>query len=214
MQTSAFSNAGGGTVIKTAGAGQTTINVPFQQVGGALDLNSRTISFQGGISQTNADSVTYLDNGTLIVAGTFTVTAGQVLGFGTIQGGLKLDGGTLDLTQETTTGTVSVTGNYEQTAASTIMLKVGDTGGAVNTPVNDQISVTGTATIAGGLTVRLLTGKRPRANDSFKLISATGGLTGTFDPAKVNLQVPGTGLVWDDIAYGTKDVTLTAIAAP
>ncbi len=193
-----------GTVTKTGGAagGQTRIEVPSQQDGGDLRLNGRTINFQGGLIQNAANSTTYLDNGTLIVMGVFTVTAGNVVGFGTIQGSLKLAGGMLDLTTEAGAGTVRITGNYEQTAGGTLKLKVGRVGGQ---PVRDRLDITGTATLGGALTVTQV-GNAPQAGNQFEIITAAGGRNGTF--AQVTLPpLPG-GLTWAPPNYGANSVTL------
>lgn len=198
---SQFSNQQFGTVIKTGPVGgtQTTVKVPFQQ-GGGLNLNGFTISFQGTLQQTGGE--TALNSGTLIVAATFTVTGGIVDGFGTIQGSLKLDGGTLDETMQAAVGTVTITGDFQETAAGTLKLKIGDFNGVL---MNDVLNVTGTTNLGGTLTVVNMPGKSIlRKNDKFVILNASAAPIGKFGTVPPPLEG---GLTWLPIDY-TKGVTI------
>jgi hypothetical protein len=204
---SKFTNGVGGIFTKTGplGGSQTTVNIPFQQAGGIITLNGLKISFQGRLQQTAGASVTDLGNGgILLVAGTFTVTAGNVTGLGTIGGNLTLNGGTLDTTTQAGVGSITVSGDYQQTAGSTLKLKVGDRGG---TPINDQLIVLGTATLGGTLSVYPIAGAAVRAGDSFDLIDDWANqINGTFNTWAP--MVPGH--TWNNPVYNANTVTVSA----
>jgi T5SS/PEP-CTERM-associated repeat protein len=71
-----------------------------------------------------------------------------------------------------------------------------------------QVEVAGLATLAGALSVSLATGYMPGAGDTFQLLTATGGLTGTF--AAQSLPGLGGGLSWD-VAYSATGLTLSVV---
>ena len=192
-------------VIKTLtviGAGQTTIYAPFIKAGGKVDLNGGMINCAGGMQQT-APSTFDLDGGTAVVAGTFLVTAGNVVGFGTLDGNLTLDGGTLDESMQFGPGTVFVTGNYIQTGAGSLILKVGDINGV---PTNDVLAVSGSALLGGRLTVIEM--GPVESGDTFQILVAGMGVTGTFlkPEGLPPLELP---LYWLPVGYNSTSVILT-----
>lgn len=149
----------GGTLRKTGGAGTTTVNLPC--------INS-------GLVQAGA--------GTLSFASTYIQTAGQTLlaggGFNFSGYPLQLRGGTL-AGVGTVTGSVSnsaivspgfspglltISGNYTETPGAQLMIELGGT-----TPGTgyDQLSVGGTAALAGTLNVSLYNGFVPAPGDVF-----------------------------------------------
>ncbi len=72
----------------------------------------------------------------------------------------------------------------------------------------NHILGSGLADLGGELDVRLLGGFTPSAGDSFEIITATGGVTGTF----ATQTLPDlAGLVWN-IDYGTHQVVLEVLA--
>lgn len=73
----------------------------------------------------------------------------------------------------------------------------------------DKLTVDGTAGINGVLNVTLLGGYTPVGGESYQILSATGGVTGTF--ASV-LTPTVTGIDWE-VAYNATNVILTAAAA-
>ncbi|BBO32553.1 beta strand repeat-containing protein [Lacipirellula parvula] len=72
-----------------------------------------------------------------------------------------------------------------------------------------QVEVGGMATLAGTLDVKLAGSLTPKLGDSFRLLTATGGLTGTF--ATAALPALGSGLSWD-LDYTSTALTLSVVA--
>lgn len=72
-----------------------------------------------------------------------------------------------------------------------------------------QVEVGGMATLAGTLDVKLAGNLTPKLGDSFRLLTATGGLTGTF--ATTALPALGSGLSWD-LDYTPTAINLSVIA--
>ena len=71
-----------------------------------------------------------------------------------------------------------------------------------------QVEVGGSATLAGTLDVKLAGGFAPTLGDSFRLITATAGITGTF--AAAALPALGGGLSWD-LDYSATALTLWVV---
>ncbi|WP_428304606.1 hypothetical protein [Lacipirellula sp.] len=76
------------------------------------------------------------------------------------------------------------------------------------TDENGQVEVGGMATLAGTLNVKLAGNLTPKLGDSFRLLTATGGLAGTF--ATTALPALGSGLSWD-VDYGLTALTLSVV---
>jgi T5SS/PEP-CTERM-associated repeat protein len=73
-----------------------------------------------------------------------------------------------------------------------------------------QMHVDGLASVAGGLEVELANGFSPSLGDSFQLLFAAEGVTGSFDP--VALPALEAGLSWN-LDYGTNSVVLEVLEA-
>jgi hypothetical protein len=71
-----------------------------------------------------------------------------------------------------------------------------------------QVEVGGSATLAGTLDVKLASGFAPTVGDSFRLMTATAGITGTF--ATTTLPTLGGGLSWD-VDYSATALTLSVV---
>jgi hypothetical protein len=67
----------------------------------------------------------------------------------------------------------------------------------------------GQATLNGMLNVTLASGFTPAAGDSFQLLTAAGGVSGSF--SSTTLPTLGGGLAWD-LDYNSDDVTLRVVA--
>jgi len=90
-------------------------------------------------------------------------------------------------------------------SGSTAALQIGD-----GDPGFAQIHVSGAATLAGDLDVALAGGFAPTSGDSFPLLLAAEGVSGTFD--SLGLPTLDSGLLWD-IDYGTNNVVLNVLTA-
>jgi hypothetical protein len=93
----------------------------------------------------------------------------------------------------------------------TLNLEVGGTTAGTD---YDQLSHSlgdGLARLGGTLDVALIAGFMPQAGEAFDLITATGGITGTF--ASTILPVLPGNLLWN-LTYGANDVILAVSAVP
>jgi outer membrane autotransporter protein len=77
---------------------------------------------------------------------------------------------------------MTVTGNFTQTASGTYTTEVAGAG------ASDRINVTGTATLGGQVVVTALPGMAFAPSTTYTIVSAAGGLSGTF--ASVNELYP------------------------
>jgi hypothetical protein len=73
------------------------------------------------------------------------------------------------------------------------------------------VDVSGASTLAGNLTVNLAAGFAPAVGDTFEIVRASGGLSGTF--ATESLPALGAGLALD-VQYTPTSVVLAVVSAP
>ena len=164
-------NVTGGTIVGNidGGTGTNTLN---------FDLaNTATFAFSNNITNMSAVNI---NSGIVLFNGNATsdVTIGTV---GTLGGncsitGLLTNGGALSPVN--CIGTIHVTGNYEQTAGSRYIAEVARSSGG--TPLNDQLIVSGTATLAANSIIDVRCGNGSgsvfQTGDTFEIITA-----GTLD---------------------------------
>lgn len=72
-----------------------------------------------------------------------------------------------------------------------------------------QVDAGGQAALAGSLAVTLAQGFMPSLGDAFQVLTAGGGISGTF--GSQSLPTLGAGLAWD-VDYNPQNVTLTVVA--
>jgi autotransporter-associated beta strand protein len=201
-----------------AGAGQLNQGSNSLTVGGD---NENTV-FTGNITGTGG--LTKQGSGTLVIntaqtyAGTTVVESGKLVINGTIVSPVVVEtGGTLGgngtvgnltvngmLSPGNSIGLITVAGNATFAAGSTLVVEVSGTNA-------DRTNVTGTATIAGGLSL-VPVGGSYRFGAQYTLVSAAGGLTGQFNPvATASGFGPAIGTV---MSYTATDAILTLEAKP
>ncbi len=73
----------------------------------------------------------------------------------------------------------------------------------------DRLNVAGSASLAGSLSISLLSGFTPASGNSFQIISATGGVLGAFN--SITFPTLGGGLGWNILYSGTA-VTLQVLS--
>ena len=100
--------------------------------------------------------------------------AAWLSGPGTVKGNLT-NAGEVDL--GSSAGMLTIIGNYTQTSAGTLSLKIGGTTAGSQF---DQVNVSGTATYGGTLTAQLTNGFGPAFPEAFTVLTAQGGSTGSF----------------------------------
>ncbi|WHU02387.1 autotransporter-associated beta strand repeat-containing protein [Sphingomonas sp. NIBR02145] len=158
--------------------------------GGAVSLTGNSSGFQGITTAGGLVSV----NGTL--GGTLDLLAGgRLQGNGTIGSG-RIAG---TVAPGNSIGTLNVTGNLSFLAGSTYEVEANAAG------QSDRIVVAGTASIQSGAVVRVLAAEGNYAvNTSYTILTAAGGLSGTFSNVTSNLA-----FLTPSLAYSANAVTLT-----
>jgi outer membrane autotransporter protein len=202
-----LTNAGSGTTILTANntySGLTVIADGTLQVGnggttGSLGTNqvindgvlafNRTNDLTVANRISGSGSLRHLGAGVLTLSGTNSYTGGTTVnGGGTLRllhaaalggGDFNLLNGELGAASTLTTGLViKVSGDYLQSGDGTLSLRVG--GGLAASNQFDQLNVDGSATLDGTLHVRAFNNYLAKHSDSLELITAAGGVSGTF----------------------------------
>ncbi len=204
----------------TLGAGQTLTILGTNNLGlsgvlsgtGGLDKDGTGILTLTGVN--TYTGATTLSSGTLVlngqVAGDVAVDGGTLMGTGTVAGGGNLtlnNGGTF--APGNSIGTTTVTGDYVQNAGSTLSVEIfKDAGGVLS---NDQIDVTGTATLEAGSTIEVTdttpTDRFIGTGDTFDIITAAGGVTdngATINSLSASLSFTGSIVGNDYILTATR----------
>lgn len=212
-------------VIFAAGSSQSVINLganrvvsavtfaaPYTLNGNTLKVVSGNVTVDAGVTavvhselvaETANHSIRKLGTGTLLVeglAGQVAVKAGTLGGSGTLDYLTVRDGGTV--APGASTGIMSVTHSFTMYDGAALAFEIGGNSNAnPASPQFDQLVITGAAKVAGALSVNFIDLGAgvfsPASGDSFALLSAAGGLTGTF--GVVNLPALASGLVWREI---------------
>ena len=172
---------GAGNVI--SGNSTYGIQVDGSTTTGTVVENNTVGTKVGGGSLLNGTAALNITNGAAVqVAGSFN---GNVIN----QGSLSTANGPT---------TISITGNYTENSSAILNLQVGG-------PASfDQLSVSGTATLAGTLNVTLLNSFLPDPSESFAIVSA-GTRSGTY--AAVNIPNYG-GRALFSTSYSSTALTL------
>jgi hypothetical protein len=183
----------GTLTLGTAGGGAGSLSISGAgynvDTGGLTTLNlGSTLSYSG--------STQILDSGTILMLGaTLRTASGVSLTGGALDSEARGDAIAGDVTNSgvlNVTGsphTLTITGNYTQTGAGTLDLRIDSTGG------NYLLSVGGVATLGGTLDVTASGGIAP-INESWYLIKTGGGIVRNF--ATIALPPPSAGFSWSE----------------
>ncbi|WP_336812043.1 autotransporter outer membrane beta-barrel domain-containing protein [Bosea sp. MMO-172] len=183
-------------------------------VSGETLTMSGSISGTGGLSKTGTGTLALTGNSSAYGAGT-TVSAGKLvvngqmtnsvmtLDSGGALGGVGRVGGIVANAGATvmpgnSIGTLNVSGNVSFAAGSTYQVEI-NAGGQ-----NDRIAASGTATLSGGTVQVLAANGTYAANQSYTILTATGGVSGQFAAATSNLA-----FLTPSLSYGSQNVVLT-----
>jgi autotransporter-associated beta strand protein len=145
---------------------------------GTIQDGTSTIALTkiGGGTINLATANTY-SGGTNLQAGVLVVSNMGALGSGNVNvTGGALQAGGVNMR-------INVGGNYTQGAGGELDLRIGGTAAGAF----DQVAVTGTASLAGRLSVNAVNGYVPKVGDSIPIITSGGARTGTFGQVTGNL---------------------------
>ena len=204
VKTVQFDNAntyaitGPGSVNLEADSGNASLDVDQgdHEFQARVNLNSNTdadiaagakLSFVHVLSL-NGNTLTKTGDGTLSINSTLNTGGGSVVGLGgTITGGGAV-GGNLTNTSATiapgnSPGTLTVTGDFSQAAGGTLAIELAGTASGEF----DVLAVTGFAALGGALDITEL--YTPGGADSWTILTAVGGITGSFDTITAGYQV-------------------------
>jgi hypothetical protein len=202
-----------GTLVKSAGAGTTTIGTgspafrPQITNTGTVEVQSGTLTINWG-SYTQTAGQIVLNGGNFSIAGSpampVHLDGGSLTGSGTVTANVNNTAGSV--APGLSAGQLNVTGNYTQSAPAALEIELG--GLAPGTDF-DVLSVSGTAALGGTLSVDLIGGFVPHVGEQFLILTA-GSVSGTFmavetlapnltfdvlyAPTSVTLQITGTGV--------------------
>lgn len=169
---------------------------------GQIAIANGTVIYEGNGSAFTGDTditggTLHLDNatlgGTLSVSGWGTLSGTGTVGDATVSSGATVTPGGSGV------GTLTVDGNLVFDAGATYEVDVNTTTGA-----SDLLHATGTATVTGGSVLHVGPSSGYAANQSYVILSADGGLTGTFDTVTSDYSFLDAAL-----GYDANDVTLT-----
>ncbi len=170
---------GGNAGLDVAAAGDLTSLIDITQIGGGINVD-----------------------GTLRATGDYLLMGGILTGTGTVQtpfltnimGGIAPGG-------VGTVGTLTIDGSLVASSGSTLMFDLG------NVPTSDLLAVTGGANLGGTIAFAPVAGTTPRNGDIYTVITAAGGVTGTFDTVGQISAILGA-----DVAYNPNSVRITIVA--
>jgi hypothetical protein len=190
--------ANAGALRKTAGAGTTILSLPCANAG-TIQINSGALFFGDTFVQTGGQ--TLLNGGNLTFYTTAQLRGGALSGSGTITGSVSNNG---TLSPGASPGLLAITGTYSEGSGAHMQIKLGGT-----TPDSgyDQLSVGGTARLAGTLDITYWHGFTPAPGNLFTALVCSAR-SGVFS----SVQVPTNSL---GITYTARTVLLeTGNASP
>jgi hypothetical protein len=207
----AFTSAGTLTKSPTLGTTAIASSVTFTNNGGTVNVQSGTLDVAGGYTQ-NTGTSTVAAGATLISSSNHTVTinSGTLAGSGNI-GSVSsatnvVNGGTVS-PGGGTAGALTINGNYTQGSGGTLAI---DLGGHTAGTQFDQLVVTGTATLAGTLSLTDINSFLPGNGDTYVIVTFASA-TGSFKTVNGSAVTPSFGFA---PAVNSKNVTLQVSTTP
>ena len=183
---------------------------------GTLNIADNALVTVDDTLYTWADGAVNLSGGKLktsaldIAAGAFQMTGGQ-LAADVVTGSLTNDGGSLAPGDTTLAGLTTIAGDYTQLADATLEIELG---GQLAELQYDQLVISGSANLAGTLTVDLLDLGAgifaPTLGQTFDVLEVGASLSGVF--TDLSLPTLGAGLGWE-VNYLADRVQLAVVAA-
>ncbi|WP_199777466.1 autotransporter domain-containing protein, partial [Bosea sp. FBZP-16] len=189
---------GNGTTLKAGGSNaSTTFSGSISGNGGFEKTGTGTLTLTGANTYTGATTVA---GGKLVVNGSITSTVtldgGTLGGSGTV-GGVSVGSGAT-VAPGNSIGTLTVSGNVSFASGSTYQVEINATG------QSDRIVASGSATLSGGTVQVLAENGNYAASTSYTILTASGGVSGSFTSVTSNLA-----FLTPSLAYDSQNVTLT-----
>ncbi|QQE12325.1 autotransporter domain-containing protein [Planctomycetota bacterium] len=191
--------------------------------GGSSDFElSGVISGDGALTKTGSSTVTLSNDsntytgdttvnaGTLIINGSLASSNINVASGATLGGVMNFAGNYTNsgtMAPGTSPGTMTVGGSLTLTSTSIYDMEIASTAGPGTG--NDFIDVTGAAAIDGTLNVLRLAGYSPTNGDTFTILTADDGVSGTFSSITDNF-----GSFNIEATYNANDIIIELIGVP
>jgi hypothetical protein len=165
-----------GVLRKSGGTNTTTIQPTFNN-SGTVQANSGTVSFGNAFIQNAGQTV--LNGGNFAFSQAAQLLGGSLTGAGTITGSVSNNAA---IGTGASPGLLSISGNYTENTSAHLAIKLGGTTTGTN---YDQLSVGGSAALAGTLDISYWNGFTPSAGNVFTVLAAsavTGGFSAITAP--------------------------------
>ena len=179
-------------------AGHITVDAPatldlrgnYVLTGDSVVDGAGLVSFSGGSIQLG---------GSVAAGGGILIGPNAVVSGTGVLTGLVVNAGTLNIGSGATIVTVTIQGDYLQTASGVLGIAIGGPNAGTDF---DQLVVSGSATLDGTLAILLVNGFTPASGSTYSVLTSASE-TGTF------ATLSGDGTLFT-AAYGPSGVTLTA----
>jgi uncharacterized protein YhjY with autotransporter beta-barrel domain len=207
--------------VSLTAAGTTTLDSSvtidrFRITGAAARLNIASNGALTSLIDVTQAAGLMTVNGTLTSRGDFLLMGGGLLGNGRINAPFTTNiAATIAPGTETTIGTLTFAGNLVLSSGSSLMINTGFNGlsdrvAVVSTTFNAQnVPTNGLATLGGRVFLQPVASTRLRFGDVFTILTAQGGVRGTFDTAN-----PLSAILRQEFIYGPNAVQVRVNAVP
>ena len=174
-----------GTLTKSGGTGTSNIDAVFNNTG-SVSVSTGTLEFAGTFAQSGSSSTLKVSNGATLrfdQSGGLALAAGSLIGSGNVVGNVTSSGvispSSSSFNPAATPGQLNLTGDLSLLAVSSLLFELGS--GTKPGTDYDFIAVSGATALGGAqLNVGLTSGFSAAAGQTFTLLTASGGLSGTF----------------------------------
>ena len=209
---------GGGNFIVTGGARvfSSTVELGVASTGGGIasvDASAWTNTGDLTVGVAGAGKLTVSSGGVVSVGGLLavgphgTVEGNSQLSGNVRNGGMVAPGVATNPPSTSAIGTLHVAGNYTQVDTGALDFEL------ESTLSLDRLTVSGTASLDGALDVALINGFVPSVGNSFDLLTASGGISGTFSSLNLPPLLTGRhGPFWT-VVYTPTDVILELVSS-
>ena len=194
-----FNNSG--TIIKSAGSGISSIDVPIIN-DGIVEIVTGTFRAEDAFTQNSGELRIPAGTTLHMLSNECQLDGGLVLGAGNITGNVVNNGATIQ--PGSSAGTLAISGNYTQGVSGSLSIEVGGTGQGTD---HDLLSIGGTASLNGALQLARIDDFVPQSTDVFTFLTA-GTVSGAFSAIS---GTDATGGLFFNPTYAANNVSLVQI---